>query len=495
MVKHVKAALAAAPPHAVISDVGSTKGPLMRALTPAEQERCVGGHPLCGSETAGVANARASLYDGATYFVTPGDARRRSDAYQRLYGFLGDIGARPVAVDPEEHDRLMAVVSHLPHVLANVLMTQAGLHAGVARRARSRPARASATSRAWPAATGACGPTSSSRTAPPCWPRWRPSRQGLQEVLEALAANDAERLGETIVRAAEQRERMLAAGSLAARELHRLIVHVTDRPGVFSEIMVALGDAGINIEDLSMHHMSAELGGTLTRVRARRGGLRARRPHPRRPRLRRHHGEHRRMTVVAVDGPVGSGKSTVARRVAARLGYVYLDTGAMYRAVGLLASEAGVSLDDEAAVVAVARAAEPALRRRRPAVRRRARRERGDPHPGDGRGGLAGLGAARRARACSSSSSGASAADADIVMEGRDIGTNVFPDAGREGVPDGAPGGAGGAPRRRAARQGRGRGRGRGAGGAAGARPRATPRAASRRCARLTTPWSWTRRR
>ena len=57
---------------------------------------------------------------------------------------------------------------------------------------------------------------------------------------------------------------MLAAGSLPARELHRLIVRVSDRPGVFQEIMVALGDAGINIEDLSMHHMSAELGGSLT---------------------------------------------------------------------------------------------------------------------------------------------------------------------------------------------------------------------------------------
>ena len=63
------------------------------------------------------------------------------------------------------------------------------------------------------------------------------------------------------------------------------------------------------------------------------------------------------MTVVAVDGPVGSGKSAVARRVAERLGYIYLDTGAMYRAVGLLATEAGVGLDDEAAVVALARSA------------------------------------------------------------------------------------------------------------------------------------------
>ena len=130
VVQHVRAALAAAPParrrHATS---GSTKGPLMRALTPEEQRRCIGGHPLCGSETAGVANARASLYHGATYFVTPG-AHVDADAYQLLYGFLGDIGARPVAVDPEEHDRQMAVVSHLPHVLANVLMSQAGQHAG-----------------------------------------------------------------------------------------------------------------------------------------------------------------------------------------------------------------------------------------------------------------------------------------------------------------------------------------------------------------------------
>ena len=262
VVQDVKAALAAAPAGAVVSDVGSTKGPLMRALTPEEERRCVGGHPLCGSETAGVGNARASLYEGATFFVTPG-AHVDADAYQRLYGFLGAIGARPVAVDPEEHDRLMAVVSHLPHVLANVLMTQAGLHAG------SRDALLSA-GPSFRDLTRIAG--SNRRVWTDIFLENRAAllaalatfQEGLQEVLEALAANDAARLDEAIGRAAEQRERMLAAGSLKARELHRLIIHVTDRPGVFKEITVALGDAGINIEDLSMHHMSAELGGTLT---------------------------------------------------------------------------------------------------------------------------------------------------------------------------------------------------------------------------------------
>ena len=64
------------------------------------------------------------------------------------------------------------------------------------------------------------------------------------------------------------------------------------------------------------------------------------------------------MVVVAIDGPVASGKSTVARAVAAALGYVYFATGAMYRAVGLLAMESGAALDDEKAVLAVAETAE-----------------------------------------------------------------------------------------------------------------------------------------
>ena len=134
------------------------------------------------------------------------------------------------------------------------------------------------------------------------------------------------------------------------------------------------------------------------------------------------------MTVAAVDGPVGSGKSTVALRAARRLGYIYLDTGAMYRAVGLLAGEAGVPLDDEDAVVAVAREA----------------RLRFDA---EGRlfAGERDLSAAIRTLEMGAAASRVSALPgvrrllveeqralgegADIVMEGRDIGTNVFPDA------------------------------------------------------------------
>jgi cytidylate kinase len=134
------------------------------------------------------------------------------------------------------------------------------------------------------------------------------------------------------------------------------------------------------------------------------------------------------MTVVAIDGPVGSGKSTVARRAARRLGYLYLDTGAMYRAVGLLATEAGVPLGDEAAVLPVASGA-------------------GLRFDGDGRlfAGDRDVSGAIRTLEMGAAASVVSAlpgvrrllverqralgTGADIVMEGRDIGTNVFPDA------------------------------------------------------------------
>jgi prephenate dehydrogenase len=258
---HVRSAMAAAP-HAIVSDVGSTKGSLMRSLNTAQQRRCIGGHPLCGSETAGVENARPSLYEGATYFLTPG-AHVDAHAYRRLHAFVAGIGARPVAVDPDEHDRVMALMSHLPHVIANVLMAQAGAQGG----ARDALLCAGPSFRDLTRVAG-----SNRRIWTDIFLENREAllaalatyRDGLDAVRAALTDGDDARLGDQIAAAAASRERLLACGSLAAEELYRVVVHVPDRTGVFREITVALGDADINIEDLALHHMSAELGGTLT---------------------------------------------------------------------------------------------------------------------------------------------------------------------------------------------------------------------------------------
>ncbi|HJW74932.1 MAG TPA: prephenate dehydrogenase/arogenate dehydrogenase family protein [Thermoleophilia bacterium] len=259
---HVRRAYAAARLGCVVTDVGSTKSGLMQSLSWEQQATCIGGHPLCGAETAGVGNARASLYEAAVYFLTPG-AHVRHDAFQMLFDFVTALGARPVTIDAAEHDRLMALVSHLPHVLANVLMAQAGVREGgrdallsTGPSFRDLTRIAGSNRRVW------ADIFLENRVA--LLEALRAFQSGLEEVEKALEAADADGLSEQIAAAAAHRQRMLVDSSRVPEALFRLEVQVPDRPGVLKEIMTALGDEAINVEDLSLHHMSAELGGTLT---------------------------------------------------------------------------------------------------------------------------------------------------------------------------------------------------------------------------------------
>jgi prephenate dehydrogenase len=136
----VRAALAAAGRDCAVSDVGSTKRQIAQAI---DDPRFVGGHPLAGAETAGVENARADLFDGATWYLTPSagllpslerdaspaiaaapTSANSAPALERLRALIERLGARPVRIDPVAHDHLMASVSHLQHVFANVLVAQ-----------------------------------------------------------------------------------------------------------------------------------------------------------------------------------------------------------------------------------------------------------------------------------------------------------------------------------------------------------------------------------
>src|SRR5207253_11480282 len=91
----------------------------------AGDPRFVGGHPVCGSEARGPSHANAEIFHDATWFLTPVPATD-ADRYRALHGFVASLGAQPVAIDAGAHDRLVALTSHLPHVLANVLLNQAG---------------------------------------------------------------------------------------------------------------------------------------------------------------------------------------------------------------------------------------------------------------------------------------------------------------------------------------------------------------------------------
>jgi prephenate dehydrogenase len=112
-------ALEASGPEAIVTDAGSTKQGIVAEL--GGDGRFVGGHPLAGAETAGVDYARADLFDGARWYLTPTE-RTGAAALGRLRDAIAGLGAKPQTIDAGVHDRLMATVSHLPHVFADVLV-------------------------------------------------------------------------------------------------------------------------------------------------------------------------------------------------------------------------------------------------------------------------------------------------------------------------------------------------------------------------------------
>ena len=135
--------------------------------------------------------------------------------------------------------------------------------------------------------------------------------------------------------------------------------------------------------------------------------------------------------IIAIDGPAGAGKSTVARTVARRLGYLFINTGAMYRAVAWKALQEGVSLDDADAVGRIARESLIELTGDVDSMRvlidgRDITGEIATPRVGQAASVVSTVSAVRRALVARQQQMGR---EGGVVMEGRDIGTQVFPNA------------------------------------------------------------------
>ena len=256
---------------ATITDLGSTKGELVAAVPAGVRARFVGGHPICGSEAHGAAHARAELFQGATWFLTP-SVESDPERLSALHGTVAAIGARPVVIDPVEHDAIVSLTSHLPHVLANVLATQVGdadvnghrpLHSvGGSFRDMTRVAGANAS--IWVDILLA------NREAVLAAVEDAQGRLGA--VADALRAGDEAFLADWIAAAASARSEALAqAHRTTPADLHELLVTVPDRPGAISSIAQTLSAHGINIEELSLSHISPERGGELRIVVAGAG--------------------------------------------------------------------------------------------------------------------------------------------------------------------------------------------------------------------------------
>jgi prephenate dehydrogenase len=240
-------ALGAAGDDTVVTDVGSTKR-LIASV--ARDSRFVGGHPLAGAESAGVENARADLFVAAPWYLTP-SAVSGGMLYERLHGVIVALGAHPVAIDADTHDRLLASVSHLPHVVANVLVSQA---------AQALSEEGEALPRVGPSFRDA---TRVAGANPGIWTdiyitngeaiaeQIDEAVRRLQSVANALRLEDAEAVEAWNASALDDRRRLLEA-ELAGGPLTELRLQVPNQPGIVAQVALALGKAGVNIADMAL---------------------------------------------------------------------------------------------------------------------------------------------------------------------------------------------------------------------------------------------------
>ena len=235
-----------------VTDTGSVKGSIAAS---SSHERFVPSHPMAGSEQSGLDGARAELFRGAAWVVTP--TEQTSDStFAAMHELVVALGADPVTLTPESHDRMVATVSHVPHLSAAALMNVANVrsdeHLAMLRLA----------------AGGFRDMTRIAAGAPDIWPpicvqNGPAIAEALTEVIAALSAvKDAVEVGDgdsirsflTTARAA----RVNLPGSVPLPPgLAEVRVRIKDRKGELAAITSLAAELDVNIFDLEIAH-SAE---------------------------------------------------------------------------------------------------------------------------------------------------------------------------------------------------------------------------------------------
>jgi prephenate dehydrogenase len=255
----------------LVTDVGSVKAPVVAAVEasrPDAAPRYVGGHPMAGSEQEGLAGASPDLFVGATWVLTP-TGRTDPAVFAEVRSWVSDLGAEVIAVAPELHDALVAVVSHVPQLAASTLMNVANRggddHAVLLRLA----------------AGGFRDMTRIASSHPAIWPDIclanRDAIVGtlddyldeLARVRRIVADGDRDALLALLADARAAR-RNLPVGIPVEESLVELRVPVEDREGVIADVTTLAARFGINIADLEIAHSLEGRAGVLVLVVAER---------------------------------------------------------------------------------------------------------------------------------------------------------------------------------------------------------------------------------
>ena len=260
-----------------VTDVGSVKAAICEA---AADTRFVGGHPMAGSELDGLDGAQAELFEGAVWVLTPGPDS--DDAvFARVAAVVAGLGAEVVALAPDRHDELVAVVSHVPHLTAATLMglasERAEEHAALLRLA----------------AGGFRDMTRVASGRPGIWLDICAENRvaivgvldqliaGLNDVRDIIGADDRDALYTRLVEARQARVN-LPARVVNPDELAEVRIPIPDRAGAAAEVFTLAAELSVNIASFEVVHVAESTRGVAVvlidraMVELFRGGLLAR---------------------------------------------------------------------------------------------------------------------------------------------------------------------------------------------------------------------------
>jgi prephenate dehydrogenase len=236
----------------VVTDVGSVKAALVNAVS---DPRFVGGHPMAGSELEGLEGADPSMFQGAVWVLTPSPST--SDAsFATVASVAAELGADVVALSPERHDQVVAVVSHVPHLTAATLMGLASdrgeEHAALLRLAaggfRDMTRIASGQPGIW---LDICAENREAILS-----ALDGMIHGLQRMRSVVSDDDRDELHRLLSKAREARANLPIRGARPG-ELAEVRIPIPDRPGGAAEVFTLAAELGVNISSFEVVH-SAE---------------------------------------------------------------------------------------------------------------------------------------------------------------------------------------------------------------------------------------------
>lgn len=243
----------------IVTDTASTKA---RITALAERvlphpENFVPGHPMAGSEVNGIEGARPDLFKGAHWILCP-DADTPAEHFPRLHELVTSIGARVIALPREDHDEAVAVVSHVPHIMASSLVQLASRHADD-QQALMRLA-----------AGGFKDSTRIAAGSPELWcgiafDNKDALSDGLDEIqgiigafADALASDDRAALTALLADAAAARRALPVAWVPSTERLLEVHIPMEDRPGVVAEVTTVTSSVGCNIQSIEIDHVTED---------------------------------------------------------------------------------------------------------------------------------------------------------------------------------------------------------------------------------------------